>query len=47
MEHDGCKGCVYVSRGEHEEPCAKCTQNASDNYKGRRWRMTEQGKFKH
>ena len=32
-EHDGCKGCAYVSRGEHEEPCAKCAQNASDNYK--------------
>ena len=32
-EHDGCKGCAYVSRGEHEAPCAKCAQNASDNYK--------------
>ena len=32
-EHDGCKGCAYVSRGEHEAPCIKCTQNASDNYK--------------
>lgn len=32
-EHDGCKGCAYVYRGEHEEPCAKCVQNASDNYK--------------
>ena len=32
-EHDGCKGCAYVSHGEHEEPCIKCTQNASDNYK--------------
>ena len=32
-EHDGCKGCAYVSRGEHEIPCVKCAQNASDNYK--------------
>ena len=32
-EHDGCKGCAYVSRGEHEAPCIKCVQNASDNYK--------------
>ena len=32
-EHDGCKGCAYVSRGEHEMPCIKCVQNASDNYK--------------
>ena len=32
-EHDGCKGCAYVSRGEHEAPCIKCAQNASDNYK--------------
>ena len=32
-EHDGCKGCAYVSRGEHEAPCVKCMQNASDNYK--------------
>ena len=32
-EHDGCKGCAYYFRGEHEEPCVKCTQNASDNYK--------------
>ena len=32
-EHDGCKGCAYVSRGEHEAPCVKCVQNASDNYK--------------
>lgn len=32
-EHDGCKGCAYVFRGEHEAPCIKCTQNASDNYK--------------
>ena len=32
-EHDGCKGCAYVSRGEHEVPCIKCMQNASDNYK--------------
>ena len=31
--HDGCKGCAYVSRGEHEIPCVKCAQNASDNYK--------------
>lgn len=33
VEHDGCKGCAYVSRGEHEAPCIKCVQNASDNYK--------------
>lgn len=33
VEHDGCKGCAYVSRGEHEAPCVKCAQNASDNYK--------------
>ena len=32
-EHDGCKGCAYVYRGEHEAPCIKCAQNASDNYK--------------
>ena len=32
-EHDGCKGCAYAYRGEHEEPCVKCVQNASDNYK--------------
>ena len=32
-EHDGCKGCAYVSVGEHEMPCVKCVQNASDNYK--------------
>lgn len=32
-EHDGCKGCAYVFRGEHEAPCVKCAQNASDNYK--------------
>ena len=32
-EHDECKGCAYVSRGEHEIPCVKCAQNASDNYK--------------
>ena len=32
-EHDGCKGCAYVSRGEYEIPCIKCAQNASDNYK--------------
>ena len=32
-EHGGCKGCAYVSRGEHEVPCVKCVQNASDNYK--------------
>lgn len=32
-EHDGCKGCAYVSRGEHEVPCVKCAQNASGNYK--------------
>ena len=32
-EHDGCKGCAYVSRGEYEVPCVKCVQNASDNYK--------------
>lgn len=32
-EHDGCKGCAYVSRGEHEAPCIKCAQNASDNYR--------------
>ena len=32
-EHDGCKGCAYVSSGEHEAPCIKCAQNASDNYK--------------
>ena len=31
-ERDGCKGCAYFWRGEHEEPCVKCTQNASDNY---------------
>lgn len=31
-EHDGCKGCAYFWRGEHEEPCVNCTQNASDNY---------------
>ena len=36
-EHDVCKGCAYVSRGEHEVPCVKCAQNASDNYK----RMTQ------
>ena len=32
-EHDGCKGCAYVYVGEHEMPCVKCVQNASDNYK--------------
>lgn len=32
-KHDGCKGCAYVYRGEHEAPCIKCAQNASDNYK--------------
>lgn len=32
-EHDGCKGCAYVSVGEYEMPCVKCVQNASDNYK--------------
>ena len=41
-EHDGCKGCAYVSRGEHEVPCVKCAQNASDNYK----RMTQSDRIR-
>lgn len=32
MEHDGCRNCKYEHLTEHEEPCNRCKQNATDLY---------------